>query len=75
MGPDNRRLNMYTPAFPNRIKGGSPARNRRFEKAFESCCTHEGTVPYRSSAQMSCREEVGVSFVALEILEPQTARH
>jgi hypothetical protein len=23
-------------------------------------CTHEGTVPYRSSAQMSCREEVGV---------------
>jgi hypothetical protein len=33
------------------------------------------TVPYRSSAQMSCGEEVDVSFVALEILEPQTARH
>jgi hypothetical protein len=35
----------------------------------------EFTVPYRSSAQMSCRGNVGVSFVALEILEPQTARH
>jgi hypothetical protein len=32
-------------------------------------------VPYRSSAQMPCREEVGVSFVKLGILEPQTARH
>jgi hypothetical protein len=40
-----------------------------------SFCTHEGIVPYRSSAQMSCREEVGVSFVALGILEPQIARH
>jgi hypothetical protein len=38
-------------------------------------CTHEGTLPYRSSAQMSCREEVGVSFVALGILAPQIARH
>jgi hypothetical protein len=37
--------------------------------------THEETVPYRSSAQMSCREEVGVSFDALGILEPQIARH
>jgi hypothetical protein len=40
-----------------------------------SFCTYEGAVPYRSSAQMSCREEVGFSFVALGILEPQTARH
>jgi hypothetical protein len=40
-----------------------------------SFCTHEGIAPYRSSAQMPCREEVGVSFVALGILEPQTARH
>jgi hypothetical protein len=40
-----------------------------------SICTREGTVSYRSSAQMSCRKEVGVSFVALGILEPQTARH
>jgi hypothetical protein len=41
-----------------------------------SFCTDEGTVPYRSSAQMSCRGEVvGVSFVALGILEPQIARH
>jgi hypothetical protein len=38
-------------------------------------CTCEGTVPYRSSAQMSFREEVVVSFVVLGILEPQTARH
>jgi hypothetical protein len=36
-------------------------------------CTHEGTVPYRSSARTSCREDVGVSFVALGILEPQVA--
>jgi hypothetical protein len=36
---------------------------------------HEGALPYRSSAQMSCREEVGVSYFALEILEPQTACH
>jgi hypothetical protein len=28
-----------------------------------SFCTHEGTLPYRSSAQMTRREEVGVSFV------------
>jgi hypothetical protein len=40
-----------------------------------SFCTHEGTSPYRSSAQMPCREEVGVSFFALDILEPQTARY
>jgi hypothetical protein len=40
-----------------------------------SFCTHEGTLPYRSSAQMSCREDVGVSFVALGVLEPQIARH
>jgi hypothetical protein len=38
-------------------------------------CIYEGTVPYRSSAQMSCREDAGVSFVALGILEVQTARH
>jgi hypothetical protein len=38
-------------------------------------CTHEVKAPYRSSAQKSCREEVGVSFVALGVLEPQTARH
>jgi hypothetical protein len=38
-------------------------------------CTHEGTLPYRSSAQISCREEVGVSFVVLGVLEPQIARH
>jgi hypothetical protein len=30
-----------------------------------SFCTHDGTLPYRSVAQMSCREEVGVSFLAL----------
>jgi hypothetical protein len=30
---------------------------------------------YRSSAQMSCREDVGVSFVALGVLELQIARH
>jgi hypothetical protein len=35
-----------------------------------SFCTHEGTLPYRTSAQMSCREEVGVSFVVLGVLEP-----
>jgi hypothetical protein len=29
-------------------------------------------VPYRSSAQMSCRGKVGVSFVALSISESQT---
>jgi hypothetical protein len=40
-----------------------------------SFCIHEGIVPYRSSAQMSCREKVGVSFVALGILEPQIERH
>jgi hypothetical protein len=28
----------------------------------------------RSSAQMSCREVAGVSFVALGVLEPQKAR-
>jgi hypothetical protein len=39
-----------------------------------SFCTHKGALPYRSSAQMSCREEVGVSFVTLGILEAQTAR-
>jgi hypothetical protein len=41
----------------------------------EFSCTDEGAVSHRSSAQMSCREEVGDSFVALGILEPQTARH
>jgi hypothetical protein len=40
-----------------------------------SFCTHEDILPYRSSAQMSCREEVGVSFAALGILETQIARH
>jgi hypothetical protein len=40
-----------------------------------SFCTHEGTLPYRSCAQISCREEVGVSFVVLGVLEPQIARH
>jgi hypothetical protein len=34
-------------------------------------CTHEGTLPYRSLAQVSCRDEVGVSFVVLGILEPK----
>jgi hypothetical protein len=38
-------------------------------------CTHENTVSHRSSAEMSCRGEVGVSFVALGILKRQTARH
>jgi hypothetical protein len=37
-------------------------------------CTHKGTSPYRSAAEMSCREEVGVSFVVLGVLEPQIAR-
>jgi hypothetical protein len=37
--------------------------------------THEVTLPYRSCAQMFCREEVGVSFVVHDVLEPQTARH
>jgi hypothetical protein len=40
-----------------------------------SFCPHEGTVPYRSFAQMSCREEVGISFVVLGVLVPQIARH
>jgi hypothetical protein len=34
-------------------------------------CTHEGTFPYRSIAQVSCLEEVVVSFEALSVLEPQ----
>jgi hypothetical protein len=38
-------------------------------------CTHEGTLPYRSAAQMSCREKVGVSFVVLGVLKLQIARH
>jgi hypothetical protein len=38
-------------------------------------CTHEGIWPYRSLAQMSCRKEVGVSFVVLGVWEPQIARH
>jgi hypothetical protein len=43
---------------------------------FRVCfCSHEGTVPYRSVAQMSCRKEVGVSFVVIGVLEPQIARH
>jgi hypothetical protein len=33
-----------------------------------SFCTHEGTLPYRSSAQMSCQEETGV-FFELGVLE------
>jgi hypothetical protein len=37
--------------------------------------SYEGTVPYWSSAQMPCREETSVSFVAFGILEPQAARH
>jgi hypothetical protein len=37
--------------------------------------TNEGTSPYLSSAQMSFCEEIGVSFVALGTLNPQTARH
>jgi hypothetical protein len=40
-----------------------------------SSCTHDATVQYSSPAQMSSLEEIGVSFVALGILEPQTARH
>jgi hypothetical protein len=32
-----------------------------------SFCTHEGKLPYRSAAQMSCREEFGVSFVVLGV--------
>jgi hypothetical protein len=40
-----------------------------------SFCTHEGTLPFRSLTQMSCREEVGVSFVVLGVLEPLIARH
>jgi hypothetical protein len=36
-----------------------------------SFCTQEGKLPYRRSAQMPCRKEVGFSFVALGILEPQ----
>jgi hypothetical protein len=40
-----------------------------------SFCTQKGKLAYRSSNQMFCREEVGVFFVALGILEPQTARH
>jgi hypothetical protein len=40
-----------------------------------SFCTHDGTLPYRSCSQMSCREEAGVSFVVLCVLEPQIARH
>jgi hypothetical protein len=36
-----------------------------------SFCIHEGTLPYRSVAQMSCRKEVRVSFVVLGVLEPQ----
>jgi hypothetical protein len=40
-----------------------------------SFCTDEGTLPYRRFAQMSCREEAGVPFVVLGVLEPQIARH
>jgi hypothetical protein len=32
-----------------------------------SFCTYESTLPYRSLARMSCREEVGVSFVVLGV--------
>jgi hypothetical protein len=38
-----------------------------------SFCTYDGTLPFRSCAEMSCREEVGVSFVVLGVLEPQIA--
>jgi hypothetical protein len=38
-------------------------------------CTYEGKVPYRSSPQISYRWEVGICFVALDILESQIARH
>jgi hypothetical protein len=37
--------------------------------------THEVIVPYQSSAQIPCREKVGVAFVALSILGPQIERH
>jgi hypothetical protein len=40
-----------------------------------SFCTHDGTLPFRSCDQMSCREEVDVSFVVLGVLEPQIARN
>jgi hypothetical protein len=40
-----------------------------------SFCIHEGTLPYRNETQMSCRDEFGVPFVALGVLEPQIARH
>jgi hypothetical protein len=38
-------------------------------------CTYEGTVLYKSLAWMSCRGEFGVSYVTLDILEPQIERH
>jgi hypothetical protein len=38
-------------------------------------CTRKGMLPYRSSAQMPCREEVGILFAALGIFETQTARY
>jgi hypothetical protein len=41
----------------------------------ESFCSCNGTVPYRSSAQMLCREESVVSVVALSILVVQTELH
>jgi hypothetical protein len=40
-----------------------------------SFCSYVGTLPHLSSAKMPCWEEVGVSFVALGILELQTARN
>jgi hypothetical protein len=39
------------------------------------CKTHEGTLPYRSLAQISCLVKVGVSFVALGVSETQVASH
>jgi hypothetical protein len=39
-----------------------------------SFLTYEDSEPYRSSTQMSYRVKAGVSFVALGILEPQTAQ-
>jgi hypothetical protein len=37
-------------------------------------CSHEGTMPCRSSAHMPGRKESCVSFVLLDVLEPQIAR-
>jgi hypothetical protein len=44
-----------------------------------SFCAYKGTVPYQSSAQLSCREEVGVSwlrdhYITLYYLGPESPR-